>query len=541
MQNAMFAGLCISILGAILFAVVLGKRTTTPSDHFLADRKLSLLAVASLFISTSMALAGAVFSSIWLGYSVGLSSVVLQFLWFIGFLILARFSEKIASLSDNGTLHSNISHSFGKAAGRAAAYVTLLGFTLIVGWESVVAADMFRVISDSNEFLFIVMLSLVCCASAYTAIGGIAGNVSANRFQNGLAYVALAYLLFTFVSRDVAANGIQTAKFLALSSWNPFNKTMLSLTVGGLTSILLTSLTWQLVDASTWENIAAHRSGKKGIKKPLFLSAAVVFVAGGLAPTILGHYIARERGLTENSIVSHIFLVLQQDPIGISLVVAGFTGAMLSTIDSFVLACTETICWDILGNAKDLPRLSIDVPETRSTELRGEGPEEPYSTTQFEEESELDLLSDTGALGANSGVMVETRQNSNMTQSSKNFFVAKILGIACGVLGGAVAFLLRYFGVGLYNVVWIAYLSQCTLIPVCIAMLLQANGTVQIKKSSAAVASIISGLTVGLSYGIVCVWGNPGLLSWTPVVGVTSSALVFILVGISERKRQSSS
>lgn len=506
MAFAMFVGLCVSIVGAILFAIILGKRTSSPTVHFIANRTLSLFQIGSLFISTSMALAGAIFSAIWLGYSVGLSSLILQCLWFFGFMMASQFSRKIATLSQNGTLHGNIGVCFGRDTAVLAAAATILGFTLLIGWEAVVAADMFIVVSADSEFLFLIMLSLACCASAYTAVGGIAGNVAANRFQNTLAYVAVVYLLVRLVFWDLEGGAVATKNLVSVSSWSPFGGGLLSLPLGAIVSTILTSLTWQLVDASAWQNIASHREGEGGVAPTIRIAGVVVFFAGGFLPTLIGYYLSATPNLTADNIVGHILTLLRDDAIGLAVVVAGFTGAMLSTADSFVLACSETICWDLLGDGKGKLGKVAAMPESELTE-----------TFEFEVDSDGVV---SGSLNSHEGQ--HTMADGAELADRRDFRLSKLLGIACAVLGGSLVYFLRVSRVDLYNVVWIVYLSQCTLVPVVLAVLC-ASGQRGVELPGG-VCSIAVGFTFGSVFGTWSIFTEPDLLSWTPVVTCVSAA-----------------
>ncbi|MEN9666459.1 MAG: hypothetical protein RLZZ326_2822 [Planctomycetota bacterium] len=544
MATAMLTGMLISMLAATLFAIRLGKTKDTPREHYIANRTLSIFQVSSLFISTSMALAGAIFSSIWLGYSVGLSSLLLQLLWLVGFMILSRFSETISRLSNNGTLHNAIAITFsaddrenmqqvdsisnphprkGETVHRLAAGVTVIGFTFLIGWEAVVAADMFSVISTSSDFLLAITLSLAACAAGYTAMAGISGNVIANRFQNALAYVAVIYILAFLVNIDQQLGGEAMRNAMSWDQWNPLSGRMLSLTIGAIASTFLTSLTWQLVDASAWQNIASHNKEQSGLGLSIWASALVVFVFGGAIPTFIGHFLSTTKGITADGIVPHLIQIFRNDAVGLVIVTAGFTGAMMSTADSFILACSETFCWDLLQTSQPNRNGSADKLEAplRDVTHAGGSANDTTAPTATEETDRTQIAA---------GLKEELIR--------RRFTLSKWLGVACATAGSLIVSWLRSNGTDLYNIVWMVYLSQCILFPAVLLTLFSEHR--QPTKQSFGVASISAGLAVGFLFGIACVFVEKSWITWTPIVGTLAAGTVLTYCLLAERVRTTS-
>lgn len=340
-------GLTLAI--SLWFAIASGNAASLRRSlvgYFWGDSSLSSNDAAHLNVSTSFSLNGLLYQ-MWLGYAVGPAALWMQVAWCLGFIFMGIRSVQIRSLASAGTLHGVIGERYGQSAERAGALATIAGYTLQVGWELAVFVSLFSLIapSASTTFLATITIAVAVVVGIYTVFGGLRGNLSANRFQNVLAGLAL-------VTATVVALTVTRPGFNLLFDSASHKKLVFTLGWSGLITNLLFSLAWQLVDMSNWQTISSVGSGLETTKRAMFKSAGWVFLFPGVIGTVLGMALRPVSGITDSNVIARLLELVSGHWLIGFFVISGFVGAMLSTLDGLLLASAQAIVWDLIYSSR---------------------------------------------------------------------------------------------------------------------------------------------------------------------------------------------
>jgi hypothetical protein len=346
-QQLLLGGFAVTVALSLLIGAW-GRRRSSGSlvSFFWGDNNFSVAQGTHLNLSTSFAINGVLYSA-WLGYKAGWASVLPQVMWCVGFLFLARYAKRLAHLSRTGTLHGNIGYVFGKWAARWAAIASIVGFTLLFGWELYIGASMFKAVTVSHSPNVEAMLyfCLAAIAAIYCMLGGLRGNMRANEFQNylsgGALVVAIIYLgWFATGTKPFAWHDfIDVSTLPALAT---------ELTVAGIITNAVLFMVYQFLDMSVWQNIAAVSDEGRRPKRTLWASAFWVLVFPGITGSALGMLMrSYETGIDSNNIVPQLLQQVSSQPVVFTILVMGFFAMMLSTVDGLLLAACQAVTWDL--------------------------------------------------------------------------------------------------------------------------------------------------------------------------------------------------
>jgi hypothetical protein len=341
------------ILSLMLGAWSRRRDSASLVSFFWADNSFSVSEGTHLNLSSSFSTNGILYSA-WLGYKAGWASVLPQIVWCLGFLFLARYSSRLSHISRTGTLHGNIGYVFGASAARWAAIASIVGYTLLFGWELYIGSSIIRAFTPGHSAAVetIIYFSLATITAIYCTVGGLRGNLRANEFQNylsgGAAVAAIIYLGW-FVS--------STAHF----RWHDFIdlSTLPALTTeltwaGILTNAVLFTV-YQFLDMSNWENIAALSEGGDKTKSTLWASAFWILLFPGVAGSALGMVMRSSTvGVTADNLIPLILQKVSGSPVIFLVLVAGFFAMMLSTVDGLLLAACQALSWDLIDRKRVL-------------------------------------------------------------------------------------------------------------------------------------------------------------------------------------------
>lgn len=333
----------------LMVSVMAGSKTArqvpTLLSYFWANRSLKAPTVAQLLLSTSFSLNGLLYHT-WLGYAVGVWSILIQFIWCVGFIFLAVNSDKIATLVSRDNLHGSIGRTFTPAAASLAALATIVGFASLAGWEFVIAGGLINAILDvpPSQAIWAALLTAVVVA-AYTIRGGLRGNARANTVQNLVAMAGLIALAWFLFNRTPDAVDAGATNFRSAARWfeNPL------LVLGGIAFFANAyfSLVWQTADATNWQAMSSASGSPKDLRRTLYLSSALIIIAPGVIGTAVGMALHGMPDITSDNIISQAVLAGDLPIWAIVLVAAGLCGAMLSTLDGLLLACANAVSWDL--------------------------------------------------------------------------------------------------------------------------------------------------------------------------------------------------
>jgi len=142
--NTTVTAFAVVSLGSLLigiFSLLSRKSNENPlADYFLGNQMLEQKSVIQLLLSISFSLNGILYQ-IWLGYSIGLWGLAVQFVWALSYVWLSTKSE---SIRENTSLHSFLAVRFGTATKVLASICSIIGFTILIGWEFNVGMNTFE-------------------------------------------------------------------------------------------------------------------------------------------------------------------------------------------------------------------------------------------------------------------------------------------------------------------------------------------------------------------------------------------------------------
>ena len=357
-------GFLIMVLTSFAIGAFARRRATSLKSFFYGGKDLNVNHIVNLILSTSFSMNGMIYQT-WLGYSIGWSSILIQVIWCISYVLLAKKAAKVQMMTNQyGTLHGSISSQFGVNAGKIAAIATVIGFTMQVGWELIVGTALFSSVSPHNkELKYLLIFALAGIGGIYTIAGGLKGNLKANIFQNwfgGLAMMTIIFFLI-FIKPDVT-RGIQ---------WGSLSDLFFNIGIVGFITNAVFSLSWQFVDMTNWQNLAAGKEGSSP-KKALWWSAVWVLFFPGVVGTVLGMLIRNVPNLSPDNIFEYIVNSISAYPVLLIFLSAGFIAAMLSTIDGLMLASGQVVTWDLTHHNKILKLLFLKKAEVNADTLAEE-------------------------------------------------------------------------------------------------------------------------------------------------------------------------
>lgn len=495
--------LVVALSSVVVVSLLIGfssrRYTKSLRSFFWGDNDLGADSGADLFLSTSFSMNGLLYQT-FLGYAIGIASLWIQVIWCLSYLILWLKAKKVAELARTGTLHGVIGAHFGVRAEKAAAIATIVGFTVQVGWELAVGMSVFSASAPGNRpFLLVMTISLAVVAAGYTVLGGLRGNLLTNVVQNRLAgvsmLVAIVFLISTGRTLVTPVSTTQSSHVLLVSV----------LTWGGLITNIVFSLTWQLVDMSAWQNMAAARLDENIPRKTLLWSALWVFIFPGLVGTLLGMYLRSTPNLDPNSIMPALVSAISTHSELGFIFFAGLVAAMLSTVDGLLLAAGQAVTWDLTHKKAVTAILKAGNPLTAEAEgahtAKAENP-----------------LAANGEKTRSEAVFPAPLRD----QERKILRLSQLAILILALLGAlGVAFVVGN-GVNLFDVVYLATVAQMALVPVVVSILFFSST----KQAGNGFVSVTLGLLVGIPSAFAGIaYHQPQLLNWAPVFSLAAAAL----------------
>jgi Na+/proline symporter len=485
LRTAILLGGSVTLILTFLLAMGKGRGALTVPEFFFASNRLNLGKVVNLMLSTPFSANGMLYQT-FLGYAIGPAAVLTQVAWCASYVWLDRYRPRIRTIAKDRTLHGVIGSRFGSSAEIAAAVATIIGFLMQVGWEVTVGASVFSAGFDgSHQFYWFATLGLATIAAAYTMLGGLRGNATANTAQNAIAVVAFSVaVIFIFSSQRITS---QTA------GWDSgtFGRMVATLGWVGLVSNMLFSVFWQFVDMSTWQNLAAadERAGQS--RATLWGSAFTILLFPGVVGTLLGMYLRGVPDLNPNTILPELLSVVSVQGSVLLLLVCGFFCVMFSTLDGLLLSVSLAGTFDIQKRAE---------VETITKWYRDHPPVESLPRTH--------------------------QRTPQIVEIEQSVFFAVRFWILLGAITASALFvwLTQYRGINIFDLVYIVTIAQLALLP-CVWVCLRCEDGVR----SAGAVSIWSGLVVGIvlvALGIIS--GETSQLAWAPCVSLAVSTAALI-------------
>lgn len=357
--------LLVSGLGFFFYIVLAQRRKSSRiEDFFVGGRNIGAPLFTQTTWGSSFAFGNSIFYAVWLGYTMGLSALWVQTLWAGGMVCYALLLPRLISYTQEYTLHGFLGSQYGRWARFTASIISILGLTIGLGFEVTFAGQYFAQVTRIEHFEWLVVLIFAVFTATFSSIGGFKANMITDRITN---YISLAVLLL-LVALMAIENWTQLRPSFALpaiaDSAFDFSSSSLIFLIGVAFFPL-----YNIVDMSNWQNVSANSlasdhssaSTEQRVKmRTAMLKAAAFFLfAPVLTGTFLGYMIkVLERGTQDQtSFMAPIMFDLM--PVGMSIAAVGlalatfaFMASSLSLINSWLLACSQTLSWDLIDHDK---------------------------------------------------------------------------------------------------------------------------------------------------------------------------------------------
>lgn len=332
------------------------KKTT--NNFLLAEGKLKSSSVIHLLISSSFGL-NAVFFAAWLGYAIGIWSLIIQLAWSISFFLLIPASKYFSQIE---SLHDFLGQRFGIVTRIFAAICSLIGINYLIAWEvSIDSSVIMPLLPVDGYFLnsTLITTSLIFFATLitiwYTSFFGLKGNAFVDKILNFakililLLICGVAFIYFLKFPTSVIVNSI----------FPPFDKVILNLGIMGFITNIIFSLTWQFVDNSSWQSIiGGSKISRMSTSKSLKYSGFYIFLVVNLLATFLGISLSAINNVSPDNILSIVagLMPIYKEIISIGIIFLSIF-SLMSLIDGMLLASSSIISLDIFPNIKILSKL----------------------------------------------------------------------------------------------------------------------------------------------------------------------------------------
>ena len=356
---SLIAGLIASLRSYSTAMVISGPLET----YLLAGRSLKQAPVVSLLISTSFGI-NALFYQIWLGYSVGVWSLVIQAAWAFSFWLLAPHVAKIRA---SKSLHDLLALQFGPWTRVMAALCSLTGFIILMGWEVAICRDTLGGLLASKAGLNATQTTsaaswmsgiVVFGCLLYTVYGGLRGDSGADILQNFMKITGFALILFVLFYL-YSSNGIDTYVSALFPS---LEKLTSNIGLFALFTNVVFSVCWQFVDASTWQSlIASSKRDERETKNNLRYCGLIVFFAPGVLGTLIGVGLAGFPGIDSDNVLIRAMSITSGDSQFILFIIFfAITSCVMSLVDGLLLAAGYALVIDILRPNSSLTEIDAN-------------------------------------------------------------------------------------------------------------------------------------------------------------------------------------
>lgn len=349
---------------AYYIKVALKRKSSRVGEFFVAGRNIGIPLFTQTTWGSSFAFGNSIFYGVWLGYTIGLSAIWLQALWAVGMICYALLLPRLIPHTENYTLHGFLGSHYGSACRVTASLVSVIGLIILLGFEVSFVAQYFAQVTNLQHLEWLVVLATAVFIATFCTIGGFRANTVTDRISN---YIALGTMLLLLLLM-VLMNGSRLSDgFTSSAIWNSATD------FSGQRTIFLIGLgffaLFNIVDMSNWQNVSANsldaeqttasNEQRKRMKYAMFKAAGLFMFAPVLTGTLLGYMLkVLNRGTEDQSIfMSNLVMgLLPASAILAALILAvitfAFMASSLSGTDSWLLASTQTLSWDIVDYDK---------------------------------------------------------------------------------------------------------------------------------------------------------------------------------------------
>jgi len=306
------------------------RRVKTSEDFVLAGRSLPTHVLAGTLIATWIG-TGSLFGNAEFAFTHGIAGFLLPISGLVGMLILAYLAPKVRALSAQG-IPDIVGIPFGNAARRIAAVALIVAYLVIVSYQYRAGAAVAQRIVPGIPAAFLPVF-FALFVILYTALAGMV-SVAWTDVMNGavMSIGLLAALVIVYLGWDSAAQPLP-ASHLNLGG---------GLGMIGWVNVMLPSFLLLLGDANLYQRFLSAESPEAARKSAywtffglLVLESAIIAIAIlakarlPVAPANPGH-----------AIIEVAFSLVP--PVVGLLLAATAVAVIVSTADSYLLACTTT-------------------------------------------------------------------------------------------------------------------------------------------------------------------------------------------------------
>lgn len=335
-------------------------------DYLLAGGSLTTIPVLNLLLSTSFGINTMLYQG-YLGATVGYWGLVVQAAWSGGFFFLRPYAKVIRQYKG---VHHFLGSRFGAGTRRTAAFCSLVGITVFLGWETSIGRDALAGIlartggeAKSVPAAGWLTLALVIGCLLYTLLGGLRANAWANVLQNILKFLTFGWVTVLIGVLFVRGGGSFWAAFAP-----PLPQMVTNLGWWGVVTSIAFGLAWQFVDTTTWQSVAAaSESSDADLERDISLSGYLVFITPGILGTLFGIFLSNTSDGAANAVVAAARLIADQPPVVHFLYAAAIMAAVLSLIDGLFLASAYALVVDLMHPNEAIEDLDSD--EDRATRI----------------------------------------------------------------------------------------------------------------------------------------------------------------------------
>ncbi|HVU95542.1 MAG TPA: hypothetical protein VHE34_09970 [Puia sp.] len=362
-----------TLVGLAIYIIIAQKQKNDKIEKFfLAGRNIGSNLFGHTTWATSNGSANGIWYAIWLGYTIGLAGIWLQAFWIIGIILYSYLIPKIVPHSDKYTLHGFLGANFGTGARLIASFVSLTGLFVCIGFEiSYVSGFYTQVLGVNKEAIVPIIFAFSLFISVFCTIGGFSANAKTDKISNILATTSLL-ILFVLLLSHVTTHHIQIKHLTYMPLMNNPTSFYWGVVFFGL---------YQLIDMTNWQTVSANslhvddksvKNMQRVIRKAALEISVFPIVLGTVSGFILKNIV---ENVSQNSILSAISVNYMPASEVVSLVLLSFVSfsffaASLSATDSWLLASSQTLSWDLTDyrlfskHAFNVKRLSDEEHQT---------------------------------------------------------------------------------------------------------------------------------------------------------------------------------
>ncbi|MDQ2977106.1 MAG: hypothetical protein M3R69_17055 [Acidobacteriota bacterium] len=357
--------LCVTGLGFGYYVVIAQKRKSSRvEEFFVAGRNIGYALFTQTTWGSSFAFGNSIFYAVWLGYSIGLSALWIQGLWAIGMICYALLLPRLIVFTEHHTLHGFLGSIYGRWCRIVASLVSVIGLLILLGFEESFVAQYFAQVTNLQNVEWLVVLAFATFVATFCSIGGFKANTVTDRLSNLIACVALLGMVVLMISK----NGTQLATgFSAAALWNSATD------FSSQSAIYLTGLgffaLFNIVDMTNWQSVSANslnvdpgdagREQRRQMRWAMLKATGYFLLAPVLVGTLLGYMLRILKQGTDDQALFMSQLVhglLPTNPVFAAAILAivtfAFMASSLAGTDSWLLASTQTLSWDLIDFKK---------------------------------------------------------------------------------------------------------------------------------------------------------------------------------------------